>query len=90
MLQRWIVCAANRYKGVNYPGARHHNCFKLMVAVGLDPREYLPDNGTEQGFIDQHDVFMTREEAMDVALISGQVGCRPGGKMTVLYSEDLY
>ncbi|CAE6710389.1 hypothetical protein [Candidatus Nitrotoga fabula] len=47
----------------------------------------------EQGFIDQHGVFMTRTEAWHVAQASGQILRRCGGDDAnggTLYSENLY
>jgi hypothetical protein len=44
----------------------------------------------EQGFIDQHGVFMTREEAWIVAEAACQIIRRVGGDGARLYSENLY
>lgn len=44
----------------------------------------------EQGFVDQYGTFMDREEAMKVAVASGQIMREVGGPSTVLYSEHLY
>jgi hypothetical protein len=47
----------------------------------------------DQGFIDQHGVFMTREEAWKVAEAAGQIIKRVGGDDRdggTLYSENLY
>ena len=46
----------------------------------------------EQGFIDQHNVFYTREEAMKIVLSNDQPFNlkRNGGDITKLYSEGLY
>jgi hypothetical protein len=45
---------------------------------------------TEQGFIDQFGVFMTREEAYEVAKAAGQIKYRCGGDEGRLFSENLY
>lgn len=45
---------------------------------------------SEQGFIDQWGTFLTREEALAVALAAGQRVRRCGGDETRLYSENLY
>ena len=44
----------------------------------------------EQGFVDQFGVFLTREEAWDVASKAGQIVRRVGGDGGCLYSENLY
>lgn len=69
-----------------------------IVAVG--PRHFdatmhrqLPDGGgrnTEQGFIDQHGTFFTREQAWIIAESNGQIIKRVGGDEGRLFSENLY
>lgn len=84
---RRVVCAANRSVDVVVLGARHFD--SVMVAT----MELLIIPATvewEQGFIDQHGVFMTREEAWTVAEAAGQIIRRVGGDGTRLYSENLY
>jgi len=44
----------------------------------------------EQGFVDQHGEFMTREEAHKVAIEAGQIIRRCGGDEERLFSENLY
>jgi hypothetical protein len=44
----------------------------------------------EQGFVDQHGVFLTREEAMEIARAAGQIVRRCGGDSIRLFSENLY
>lgn len=85
-VQKRVVCAANRSPdGVIILGARHWDPLMREHAKALG-RDY---KGVEQGFIDQWRVFMTREEAWEVAVAANQiirdVGCR--GE---LYSENLY
>jgi hypothetical protein len=46
--------------------------------------------GCEQGFIDQHGVFLTREEAMVIALDGDQIRRRVGGDSEQLFSENIY
>jgi len=87
---RRVVCAANKYGDLMVLGARHfdmtmHNQIKVspfMMAV--------PPASWEQGFIDQRGVFMTREEAWEVAHDAGQIIRRVGGDGERLYSENLY
>jgi hypothetical protein len=86
-----VVCAACRRGDVVIAGARHYD--KVMRsqlnAIGL--KTY--DVEWEEGFINQFGDFLTRKEAMQVALSSGQKvdiarGC--GGDKDVLFSEGLY
>lgn len=44
----------------------------------------------EQGFIDQFGVFMTREEAWEVAKAAGQIKYRVPNDEGCLFSENLY
>lgn len=84
---RFVVCAACRVKftGEIVIGPRHYDAtmHKQMTS---------PDWGdpVEQGFIDQHGVFMTREEAWKVAEAVGQIRYRVGGDGEKLFSENLY
>ncbi len=80
-------------------GVRHHDplmheqiATKVMVAAGTGHREgeRTAWRGSEQGFIDQWGTFMTREEALEVALAAGQRIYRCGGDEKRLYSECLY
>src|ERR1700685_4030812 len=77
---RYVVCAANRNKyGHIICGARHFDRIMHTTMQMLD--QYREESNTtgqpdvdeflwktsEQGFIDQHGVFLTREEAWVVA-----------------------
>lgn len=84
-----VVCAAIRDKlGRIITGARHYDA--LMVA---QIRRSVADQDSfrtaEQGFIDQHGNFLTREEAMVIALRWGQIIRDDEGRQS-LYSENLY
>jgi hypothetical protein len=86
---RCVVCAAirNVNDGTITLGARHFNCFVRALGLG---HEY-PDEAHEQGFIDQDEKFLTREEAWIVAEAAGQIRHRaPGCDGPELYSENLY
>jgi len=90
--QRRVVCAANRHMGSIVTGARH---FDPIMREQIDARVHGGDDpawwrGSEQGFIDQWGTFMTREEALAVALAAGQRIYRCGGDETKLFSENLY
>ena len=102
-IQRVVVCAANKvYSDVwedgwlIIPANRHHSplmnklydaldCSRFTGSIKLDLRR------TEQGFIDQWGDFMSREEALKVALASGQrINMKRNGSSTQLFSEGLY
>ncbi len=99
--QRRVVCAANRVvyyvEGFSRHaialGARH---FDPLMRDQIESH-WLAMRGSrdqwrasEQGFIDQWGTFMTREEALVVALAAGQRIYRCGGDEKRLYSESLY
>lgn len=83
-----MVCAACKHGDIIIVGARHfdmvmHNIIELLPFE----RGYFAD--AEQGFIDQHGKFFTREEAFIIAEANGQIRDEPNIKGT-LFSEDLY
>jgi hypothetical protein len=90
---RRVVCAANRFEKVIVVGPRHydmtmHRQIEKYRFVGVISNRECP----EQGFIDQHGVFMDRKEALEVALAAGQIldikkKCHPTNE---LFSEDIY
>jgi hypothetical protein len=87
---RRVVCAANRYgDDLMLLGARHWDKQMHAMAdkIGFVRADYDKE---EQGFIDQFGVFMTREEAWQVAWDAGQIIRRVGGDGGCLYSENLY
>ena len=91
--QRRIVCSAVRYlDGIMLLGPRH---FDATMSIQRD--KYYPDKKDsiehEQGFIDQHGVFVTREEAYKIALAANQILRSCGGDSRnggTLDSENLY
>lgn len=91
---RVVVCAANRYQNRIVLGARHFD--RVMHAhIDLLPSIAMPDYASqwEQGFIDQHGIFMNRTEAWKVAEAAGQIRRRVGGDTAdggTLFSENLY
>ena len=89
--QRVVVCAAIRSEttGRVVCGARHWDAVMLgqVLKDGKRPEEWA---SAEQGFIDQHCVFMNRKEAWTVALAAGQVKFGRDYSKGTLYSEDLY
>lgn len=85
--QRRVVCAAVLYDDDTLIiGPRHHDTTMHKMCE----RDTSPGQEVEQGFIDQHGVFMDRKEALAVALAAGQRIYRCGGDETALYSENLY
>ena len=96
-LQRRVVCAAirNRVTQQIICGARHYDAImrqQIQACAGWFRRKTILRNWrrAEQGFIDNHGVFMTREEALALALETQQRIRRCGGDTTRLYSENLY
>lgn len=93
---RYVVASACRYGGlITAVGSRHFSpamCAQLN-AIREEKLIDLDNKGkAEQGFIDQHDVFMTREEAWEVAITSGQLNSKryKGNSFGSLHSEDLW
>jgi hypothetical protein len=83
-----IVAAACIIDGTVFVGARHFDpVMRAQIKrAGLSPLTH------EQGFIDQWGRYYTREEAMDVVLVSGQPfdAKRNSGNGEMLFSEGLY
>lgn len=71
-LMRLVVCAAIRSGDVIICGARHSHCLTAALKHGFDGINW------ECGFIDQHNCFITRQEAWRVADAAGQIR-RPTG-----------
>jgi hypothetical protein len=90
MKPRFIVCAANRNTktGQIVCGARHYDAIMRSIIFSLPDKDDW--RGAEQGFIDQFGLFMTREEALELALENGQKRYDCGGDHRQLFSENLY
>ena len=89
--QAVVVCAACKYEDLILCGARHWD--KVMNIQYKNLNNPAKSMFFEQGFINQFGEFLTREEAMIVALEAGQTvdverGC--GGDDKILFSEGLY
>jgi hypothetical protein len=90
-MDRRVVCAALRSKdGAVICGARHFDAVMVATIVASDPLDARKWKQAEQGFIDQHGEFLTREEAHKVATEAGQIVRRCGGDEERLFSENLY
>lgn len=96
--QRRVVCAANMEPGTEeiILGARH---WDMSMRYAFDVWKEANQVQTKamlfskQGFIDQHGVFMDRQEAWKVAEAAGQIIRRVGGDTLdggTLFSENLY
>lgn len=84
---RRVVCAAIRNEVYDVIcGPRHWDSVmraQVSCSVGSWSR-------AEQGFVDQHGDFLTREEAWVIAEAAGQIIRRCGGDGVRLFSENLY
>lgn len=86
--QRRVVCSAVRYPNGNVlVGARHFGpaMRDQYKALGITAEE----RESVQGFLDQWDVFMTRQEALVVATEARQIICKTHPQNR-LFSEDIY
>jgi hypothetical protein len=85
-----VVCAAIKYdNGLIICGPRHYDRTMVNVITYIGNLPHI----SEDGFIDQFGTFLTRKEAMIIAIAAGQNvdierGC--GGDTELLYSEGLY
>lgn len=82
-----IVCAAIRHKrsGLIIASARHFSpvAVALIESFGGEIGDWAD---ADQGFINQYDEFLTREEARPIAVKQGKEPELPH----TLFSEDLY
>lgn len=99
--QRRVVCAAIRAEdGDVLLGIRHYSRdMHEQIDARVDGKKFTHRHDEDQGFVDQHGVFMDRFEAFRVAATAGQIvnpnSCGNGldASGTVagkLYSEGLY
>ena len=89
---RRVVCAALRAAdGTLLLGVRHYSADMHAQLERRDDRKRFCDlSGDNQGFVDQHGVYMTRREAYDVAMLAGQIVNHSACERGRLYSEGLY
>ena len=96
MKQRRVVCAAIRAAdGCVLLGVRHYSPdMHAQIMSRFDGPKFAHRHDEDQGFVDQHGVFMSREEAYLVATAAGQIlypnACGEGLDGPKLYSEGLY
>lgn len=94
--ERRVVCAAIRAAdGSVLLGIRHYSAdMHAQIAARNDGQKFKHRHDDDQGFVDQHGVYMTREDAYQVALAAGQLrypdACGQGLDGPKLYSEGLY
>jgi hypothetical protein len=91
MEQQRIVCAANRHPDGRIALGVRHFCQQMCANIQAYPDHETCDwRKSEQGFIDNHWNFLSREAAWDVAEAAGQIindrDWFPGS----LHSEHLY
>lgn len=87
---RLLVCAAMRMQdGLIVTGVRHYSPDMRAVLKRLYGDGYHL-KVEEQGFIDNRYEFVTRADALALALANGQRRFRCGGDEIALYSEGLY
>ena len=92
---RVVVCAARKYKDHIFAMPRHTSpvfrAWFLLTEKNKFPRNF-PKSSIEQGFLDQHGIYMDRVEALAIATAASQIGKRrpKGTPLNLLFSEDLY
>jgi len=93
---RRVVCAAIRSAGGDLLlGIRHYGKdMHEQIDARRDSTRFKHRYDPDQGFVDQYGVYMTREEAYEVAQAAGQIihpeACGDGLDGPKLYSEGLY
>lgn len=96
MTQRRIVCAAIRAAdGEALLGIRHYSMdMHRQIEQRRDGAKFTHRHDEDQGFVDEHGVYLTREEAYRIAADNGQIvrpeACGHGLDGLKLYSEGLY
>jgi len=88
-VERRIVCAALQNEtGFIICGPRHFDgIMHSQINMRSDGSTW---KGSKQGFVDQRGNFLTREEALIVAVDADQLIRRCGGDGAQLFSENLY
>lgn len=93
---RRVVCAAIRAAdGSVLLGIRHYSAdMHNQIEWRRDGSKFQHRHDEDQGFVDQHGIFMSREEAFKVAFDAKQItdykACGHGLDGMKLYSEGLY
>ena len=86
-----ISDVAIRFRGAVYslprPNRHHHVLRHIVETTGASHVDMLAD---DQGFLDEAGHYLTREQALAVALRSGQVRMPADVRCGELFSEDLW
>lgn len=96
MSDRRVVCAAIRAAdGDVLLGIRHYSQdMHRQIFERKDGHKFKHRLDQDQGFVDQHGTYYTREGAYTIALAAGQIirpeACGEGLDGPKLYSEGLY
>jgi hypothetical protein len=85
---RPVVCAALRQGYRIICGPRHFDPVMRQQILASEGTGFW--RGSEQGFVNTWGEFLTREEALIVALVNEQRVKRCGGDDDKLFSENLY
>lgn len=85
-----ITHVAIKFNGVTYslpaPNRHHNLIWKIIKETGI---KTVDSHGDDQGFLDSSGAYLTRKEALDLALSNGQLRTdRP--IYDQLYSENLW
>ncbi len=84
---RRVVCAALQLAPNDLIlGARHYDGL-MQMQIELDTVDW---SKADQGFIDNHGSYLTREQAWNIAEEAGQIIRRVCGDGQKLFSENLY
>jgi len=89
LIDRHIVCAANKYGDLIICGARHHDKIMNSVLGKIRAIDVDFERVGEQGFIDQYGTFVTREDAKEIVVANKQP-LRDTPLYDVLFSENIY
>lgn len=89
-LQRRVVCAALRESSGEIICSPRHFDPMMRNQIKLNLIPLVNWKIAEQGFVDKFGNFMTREEAMTVAVAAGQIVRSIPGNSGQLFSENLY
>lgn len=91
--QRRVVCAALRDEelDLNICSPRHFDMTMHYIICSMEPDIRAQIRSGKQGFVDQWGIFMSREEAFEVATAAGQIIKKTGNPNSKqLFSEDIY
>ena len=93
-INEFIICSAIQIVDTKkiYYGHRHNHCLTAMngeLSWEMN-RQQLTQVENVQGFITNWNRFVTREDALIIALANGQVLNKEQVRGNQLFSEDLY